>query len=79
MIVRCSTPSGELAITGITCRRSGRAIRTVKLPSGRSGTGSPCKRDMCVRIADAVDDQFGIDRKRQFLRLSHATRAAPPP
>ena len=42
MIVRCSTPSGELAVTGITCRRSGSAIRTVKLPSGRSGTGSPC-------------------------------------
>ena len=42
-IVRSSTPSGLAATAGMICRESGRLKRTVKVPSGRSWTGSPCR------------------------------------
>ena len=42
-IVLCSTPSRLLATTGSNWRRSGMLNRTVKVPSGRSFTGSPAK------------------------------------
>ena len=40
-IVRSSTPSGLAATAGMIWRESGRLNRTVKVPSGRSWTGSP--------------------------------------
>lgn len=39
--VRCSDPSRLQATIGKSCRRSGKLILTVKVPSGRSFTGSP--------------------------------------
>ena len=41
-MVRSSTPSADDATAGMICRLSGRLKRIVKVPSGRSLTGSPC-------------------------------------
>ena len=41
IVVLCSKPSELSAATGMTWRRFGSCMRTVKVPSGRSVTGSP--------------------------------------
>ncbi len=75
-IVRCSAPSPLLATTGSTWRRSGRLKRTANVPSGRSRTGSPRKRDPGIRLRHAVDDQLGVDLELE-VPLRTAARRGP--
>ena len=57
------------ATAGMICRLSGRLKRIVKVPSGRSLTGSPCRVTRALGSVRAVDDQFGIEVEEELAVL----------